>query len=140
MSLAESVEGMLLYETRTPRTDPRDHDYGQGYVGDALGEIRPAFPCTEAVDADGSRYYVDRAGLAWTVDSRRLPDRDAPPALEPSLSAEEVGRKLARLYADNGTIVYWNEDARVTIQSCATALGPAVLAAFERARNGMVPR
>lgn len=111
-------------------------------------------PCVEIRDPAHGRVYVDRLGYAWDGLSNRVPECDTAAALEPSLSAEEVGRVLAGMWREAAD--QWLETTRDglsgkgigqhcveaaarssradAIADCARALG--VLAAFEKARGG----
>jgi hypothetical protein len=58
-------------------------------------------PCTEIRTPDYGKIYIDRDGLAWTVDSRRLPEYDASgPEPERVDRNAEIARKLARLHEE----------------------------------------
>lgn len=102
----------------------------------------PAHPCVEIRDPQHGKVYIDRLGLAWNGCSERVPALDAPPALEPSMSAESVAGVLAGLYDQHATVLEYDganaldEMALTVIESLAARFGPSVLAAFEKARGG----
>ena len=110
-----------------------------------IPKVRPSPPCVEIRDPEHGKVYIDRDGRAWTADSRRIPELDAAPALEPSMSAESVAATLAHEWrrfeqsrrnwagqSPKSTNAKVSEGIRNGISHCATVLGPAVRAAFER--------
>ena len=61
----------------------------------------PTMPCREIRTPEHGKIYLDRDGLAWTVDSRRLPEYDAS---GPEPTRRDVNADLAHRFA----ALYWS--------------------------------
>ena len=87
----------------------------------------PIMPCTEIKTPDHGKIYVDREGRAFTVDQRRLPQYDAPPAAQEPDAATVA---LALAEAHKLAVREWAHVRRHAVEEAARACGAKVEIAF----------